>query len=342
MKHPMTMVLFVLVLISGLISLGATVLPVAAQEVVTVQAVQNDRVGLILVDGAGNTLYRFTNDAPGVSNCVDACAGNWPPLLAPDGAVVVAGEGVNGTLGLITRPDGSAQVTYNDMPLYFFINDAAPGDTNGNAVRNVWYVVHPDAPAVEVADQPITDSTVTVARAVVAEPSWIVIHADAEGRPGPILGQTLLTPGENRDVVVTIDVAGATPTLYAMLHSDRGELGMFEFPGGADVPVTLGGAVVTPPFQVTDGLPAPEADSTAEPTPEQPTEPEPTAMPTEATTEPTPIPTVVAPEPTPVPPVRLPDTGTGSATPINGLLGIGAVLLLIGAAMVFRLRRKQA
>lgn len=331
--------LAVLLLAGGLIGLGATVLPTAAQEVVTVQAVQNDSLGLILVDGAGNTLYRFTNDPPGVSNCVGACAGNWPPLLAPDGAVVVVGEGVNGTLGLITRDDGSAQVTYNDMPLYFFINDAAPGDTNGHLVRNLWYVVHPDAPNVEVADQPITDSTVTVARAVVAESGWIVIHADSEGRPGPILGQTLLTPGENRDVVVTIDPAGATPTLYAMLHSDRGELGMFEFPDGADVPVTLGGAVVTPPFQVTGGLPAPEADPTAEPAPEQPDEPEPTALPT----APTPMPTVVAPEPTPVPPVRLPDTGTGmAATPINGLLGLGAVLLLIGAVIVFRMRRKQA
>lgn len=74
--------LAVLLLAGGLIGLGATVLPTAAQEVVTVQAVQNDSLGLILVDGAGNTLYRFTNDPPGVSNCVGACAGNWPPLLA--------------------------------------------------------------------------------------------------------------------------------------------------------------------------------------------------------------------------------------------------------------------
>ncbi len=66
-----------------------------------------------------------------------------------------------------------------------------------------------------------------------------------------MVGHSAIAPGENRDVAVTIDAAGATPTLFAMLHVDRGELDTYEFPGD-DGPVTLGGQVVTPAFQVTN------------------------------------------------------------------------------------------
>jgi hypothetical protein len=61
--------------------------------------------------------------------------------------------------------------------------------------------------------------------------------------------------GENTDVVIEIDVAAATETLYAMLHTDVGEVGTYEFPGD-DVPVTADGEVVTPSFTVTGGLAA--------------------------------------------------------------------------------------
>lgn len=304
--------LVALLVIAGLL----TVAPAAAQEV-TLQVREDATLGQILTDAEGNTLYRFTNDEPGTSNCVDACAGNWPPLLVGEGATPVAGDGVTGTIGTITRPDGTTQVTYNDMPLYFFVNDAAPGDTNGQSVRDIWYVVNPDAPQVLVNDQPIANDSVTIERVVVAEPGWLVVHADAEGRPGPILGQTLLTPGVNTGVVVQIDVSGATPTLFAMLHSDRGELGTFEFPGGADIPVTLNGAVVTPPFTVTGGLPEAAPDPA----------PEPTAAP------------APAPEPTPVPPTRLPTTSAASTLPIGALTAFGLLLVVAGAGLSMLRRR---
>ncbi len=315
MKRLMVRGLLMAVLVlAGLIAVA----PVAAQEV-TLQVREDATLGPILTDANGNTLYRFTNDEPGTSKCVDACAGNWPPLLVGESATPVAGDGVTGTIGTITRPDGTTQVTYNDMPLYFFVNDATAGETKGQGVRNIWYVVHPDAPQVVVADQPIANNTVTIERVVVAEPGWLVVHADAEGRPGPILGQTLLTPGVNTGVVVQVDTAGATPTLFAMLHSDRGEQGTFEFPGGADIPVTLNGAVVTPSFTVTGGLPE------AAPAPA----PEPTAAPAPAP----------APEPTPVPPVRLPTTGTTSTLPVGMLAAFGLLLLMAGAGL--RLLRRR-
>ena len=62
----------------------------------------------------------------------------------------VAGDGVDGTLlGTTEREDGSTQVTYDGWPLYLFASDAAPGDTNGQGVGEVWFVVGPDGQAIE-------------------------------------------------------------------------------------------------------------------------------------------------------------------------------------------------
>ena len=94
----------------------------------------------ILTDSAGNTLYIFDNDDAGVSNCNDACVDVWPPLVRVD-ADPTAGEGVDGTLSVISREDGAAQVTINDQPLYYYLNDDAPGDRNGDNVGGVWHIV---------------------------------------------------------------------------------------------------------------------------------------------------------------------------------------------------------
>ena len=62
----------------------------------------------------------------------------------------MAGEGVDVTLlGTITRDDGSTQVTYNGWPLYYFHEDMAAGDTNGQGVEGVWFLVSPEGEAVE-------------------------------------------------------------------------------------------------------------------------------------------------------------------------------------------------
>lgn len=95
-------------------------------------------LGSILVDGDGNTLYLFTPDQQGESVCYDQCEASWPPLVDE----VLAGDGVDAaSLGSVARTDGSQQVTYNGWPLYYFANDAAPGDTNGQGINDVWYVL---------------------------------------------------------------------------------------------------------------------------------------------------------------------------------------------------------
>jgi plastocyanin len=113
-------------------------------------------------------------------------------------------------------------------------------------------------PSVTVADQEIADGKVVVAEVVSDGPGWLVIHAQADGKPGPILGYSPVTDGANTNVLVGIDTSGATETLYAMLHTDAGTVGIWEFPNGPDTPVMVGEQVVTPAFVVTGGLAAAE------------------------------------------------------------------------------------
>ncbi len=101
-------------------------------------------IGTVLVDGkTGLTVYIFTKDVKdsGTSVCSGGCLVTWPALSVPAGATPSGGSGVTGKLGTITRDDGTLQVTYNGLPLYFFKNDQAPGDANG--VYENWEAVKP-------------------------------------------------------------------------------------------------------------------------------------------------------------------------------------------------------
>jgi predicted lipoprotein with Yx(FWY)xxD motif len=114
-----------------------TTQPEAAGAVV---AVADSSLGSILVDGDGNTVYLFTPDEQGDSVCYDQCEAAWPPLLDD----FAAGDGIDASLlGTAPRTDGTEQITYNGWPLYYFANDAAPGDVNGQGVNDVWYVLSP-------------------------------------------------------------------------------------------------------------------------------------------------------------------------------------------------------
>ena len=93
---------------------------------------------------SGLTVYTFTKDVKdsGKSACTGGCISTWPALTVPAGSTPTAGDGVTGTLGTITREDdGTLQVTYNGLPLYFFKNDKAEGDANG--IYENWNAVKP-------------------------------------------------------------------------------------------------------------------------------------------------------------------------------------------------------
>lgn len=108
----------------------------------TVSVAETD-LGEVLVGPDGLTLYTFDNDTPGSgeSACNEGCIAAWPALTV-DGEPT-AGEGVTGELGTITRADGDTQVTYNGAPLYYYVQDQAPGDTTGDGVGGVWHVATP-------------------------------------------------------------------------------------------------------------------------------------------------------------------------------------------------------
>lgn len=115
---------------------------VGAQTTKTTQlkVEKSDQYGAYLTDTAGRALYLFTADQQGkgdvkaASNCSDACATAWPPLVTD--AQPKAGDKVQSDLlGTIQRQDGSTQVTYNGWPLYYFSRDQGPGQTTGQDVH---------------------------------------------------------------------------------------------------------------------------------------------------------------------------------------------------------------
>ena len=112
----------------------------SASPVVLAQAVGSN--GTILVAASNMmTVYTFSSDTAGVSNCTGSCATIWPAVTVPAGQTPTGGAGVTGTLATITRADGTVQVTYKGLPLYFFHKDAKPGDTNGHYTN--WNLVTP-------------------------------------------------------------------------------------------------------------------------------------------------------------------------------------------------------
>lgn len=97
-------------------------------------------LGDVLTDSADVTLYMFDKDKGGTSSCYGECATNWPPLLTTGAPKADAGTD-GALLGTTKRTDGTEQVTYNKLPLYYFAKDKAPKDVNGQAVGKVWWVM---------------------------------------------------------------------------------------------------------------------------------------------------------------------------------------------------------
>jgi len=123
--------------------------------------VANSRLGKILVDSHGHTLYLFKKDSGSKSACVGACATFWPPLRTNGKPTV--GTGARAALiGTTARSDGAAQVTYHGHPLYRFAKDKKPGDTKGEgltAFGGRWFVV--SAAGNQVSPKPVSHQAST-------------------------------------------------------------------------------------------------------------------------------------------------------------------------------------
>ena len=122
--------------------------PAAAGATIAVAA--NSKLGQILVDGQGMTVYLFVVDTGTTSSCYTSCAALWPPVLTTGAPQAGAGATAS-LLGTTTRTDGKVEVTYAGHPLYYFIQDKAPGDTTGQGVNSfggLWWVMSPAGAAI--------------------------------------------------------------------------------------------------------------------------------------------------------------------------------------------------
>ena len=119
--------------------------PSSAAAGTKVSVVNNTKLGPILVDDKGMTLYLFVKDTGTSSTCYDQCAQFWPPLLTT--GTPQAGSGATQSLlGTTTRTDGKVEVTYAGHPLYYFVKDKAAGDITGQGVNgfgDLWWVLTP-------------------------------------------------------------------------------------------------------------------------------------------------------------------------------------------------------
>ncbi|MDQ6879118.1 MAG: hypothetical protein M3082_15795 [Candidatus Dormibacteraeota bacterium] len=114
-------------------------------------SVGSSSLGQILVGGNGKTLYLFEADTGLQSTCSGACVQAWPPLTT-NGTPKAAGSASLSLLGTTARSDGTTQVTYSGHPLYYFVSDAKPGDTNGEgstAFGAGWDVLSPTGAKIE-------------------------------------------------------------------------------------------------------------------------------------------------------------------------------------------------
>jgi predicted lipoprotein with Yx(FWY)xxD motif len=102
------------------------------------------KLGTVLTNSQGDTLYWFAIDTPTSSKCNGSCASYWPPVLGTPTAA--AGTTLPHGFGTITRSDGSVQATYDGHPLYTYMGDTAAGQVNGNgssASGGLWWAMTP-------------------------------------------------------------------------------------------------------------------------------------------------------------------------------------------------------
>ncbi len=123
--------------------------------------VAQNKLGRIIVDSRGRTVYLFEKDKNSQSACYGACAKYWPPVLAK--GKPTAGTGAQASLlGVVMRKDGTHQLTYGGHPLYGFVKDTAPGQATGQGLSffgGGWDVLAPNGSKIEGSPAKSTSSS---------------------------------------------------------------------------------------------------------------------------------------------------------------------------------------
>jgi predicted lipoprotein with Yx(FWY)xxD motif len=123
----------------------------AAPAPATTVATGRTKLGTVLVDGQGRTLYLFEKDTGTASTCSGGCASIWPPATTT-GPATAKGGVVAAKLGTTKRADGTTEVTYAGHPLYTYAADAKPGDVKGQNLDQFgaeWYVLDPSGQKID-------------------------------------------------------------------------------------------------------------------------------------------------------------------------------------------------
>jgi predicted lipoprotein with Yx(FWY)xxD motif len=196
------------------------------------QVAEVEPFGSILVGEGGRTLYAFTDDVNGESTCFDACAAAWPAAVVTDG--FTPPEGVDPALvSTVDRPEGSEQLKVGKWPLYYYAGDGAQGETNGQGVGGVWYVVKADGTLIKgEAAEPAPAAESTPAAAAAPE------YPDAEPAPeqaatGPVVA---LAEVGNLGAVM---VGANGHTLYAFTDDPEKQTTCFDACAEAWPPLTV-------------------------------------------------------------------------------------------------------
>lgn len=148
----------------GTMSAGKGAAPMMPAKIMLI--VEQTKSGYVLAEGDGRTVYTDSQDQPGSgkSTCTGGCLAAWPAVQGKP--FTGAGVQLAGTIGSITRPDGTTQATYNGSPLYIYAADTAPGQTSGNGEGGVWHTV--SGPSLASSSQQASDDAAASKKAVAA------------------------------------------------------------------------------------------------------------------------------------------------------------------------------
>ena len=171
-----------------------TPVPTPAGQPATGQPTVNLSAGNYIVDDKGKTLYYFTKDVNGTSNCGSDCVNIWPVFYQEK---ISVSPGLSfPDFGTITRSDGNKQTTFKGWPLYYFSGDVNPGDIKGDGVGNVWFIARPNQPN-QIAAVSATTTQSSVAT------SSIQPAINVTSYPSSAFGDTIVT--------VRWEVSGGNP-----------------------------------------------------------------------------------------------------------------------------------
>ncbi|MDX3660875.1 hypothetical protein PV646_26535 [Streptomyces sp. ID05-26A] len=103
-----------------------------------------EQMGWFVIDAEGLPMYRYDKDVPkpSKSNCEGECAKAWKPVLADKTPMATGVDPIS--MGVLTRPDGTKQLTIQGWPQYTYAEDKVAGDMKGQAKGGVWFVTAPN------------------------------------------------------------------------------------------------------------------------------------------------------------------------------------------------------